>query len=102
MGLFRTLGVDNGGEGGIRTHDTLARIPVFETGLFNHSSTSPFSSVRAVNTKPEPVLPAEHPLRRRDSISGPCPLQLRRSRLMVPSRAQRGMRGPRMAATTAG
>ena len=31
----------SGGEGGIRTLDTLARIPVFETGLFNHSSTSP-------------------------------------------------------------
>ena len=31
----------SGGEGGIRTHDTLARIPVFETGLFNRSSTSP-------------------------------------------------------------
>ncbi len=30
-----------GGEGGIRTHDTLARIPVFETGTFNHSATSP-------------------------------------------------------------
>src|SRR6185312_6340103 len=30
-----------GGEGGIRTLDTLARIPVFETGLFSHSSTSP-------------------------------------------------------------
>ncbi len=30
-----------GGEGGIRTHDTLARIPVFETGPFNHSGTSP-------------------------------------------------------------
>ena len=32
-----------GGEGGIRTHDTLARIPVFETGPFNHSGTSPIS-----------------------------------------------------------
>jgi hypothetical protein len=31
----------SGGEGGIRTHDTLARIPVFETGPFNHSGTSP-------------------------------------------------------------
>ena len=31
----------SGGEGGIRTLGTLARTPVFETGLFNHSSTSP-------------------------------------------------------------
>lgn len=30
-----------GGEGGIRTRDTLADIPVFETGAFNHSATSP-------------------------------------------------------------
>ena len=29
------------GEGGIRTPDTLAGIPVFETGPINHSGTSP-------------------------------------------------------------
>ena len=31
----------SGGESGIRTRDTLADIPVFETGAFNHSATSP-------------------------------------------------------------
>ena len=31
----------NGGEGGIRTRDTPEGIPVFETGAFNHSATSP-------------------------------------------------------------
>ena len=31
----------NGGEGGIRTHGTLARSPVFKTGAFDHSATSP-------------------------------------------------------------
>ena len=30
-----------GGEGGIRTHGTLTRTPVFETSTFNHSVTSP-------------------------------------------------------------
>ena len=30
-----------GGEGGIRTHGTLARSPVFKTGAFDHSATSP-------------------------------------------------------------
>src|SRR5712692_9934376 len=30
-----------GGEGGIRTHDALAGIPVFETGSFSHSDTHP-------------------------------------------------------------
>ena len=32
---------DTGGEGGIRTHGTLAGTTVFETVLFNRSSTSP-------------------------------------------------------------
>ena len=31
----------NGGEGGIRTHDGLAPMPVFKTGAFNRSATSP-------------------------------------------------------------
>jgi hypothetical protein len=31
---------DNG-QGGIRTHDTLAGIPVFETDAFSHSATCP-------------------------------------------------------------
>jgi hypothetical protein len=35
-----------GGEGGIRTHDTLADITVFETVLFNRSSTSPYWCAR--------------------------------------------------------
>ena len=29
------------GEGGIRTLDTVSRMPVFETGAFDHSATSP-------------------------------------------------------------
>src|SRR6266571_2583291 len=39
------LSVWFGGEGGIRTHDTLARIPVFETGTFNRSVTSPVARI---------------------------------------------------------
>ena len=31
------------GEGGIRTHETPEGLPVFETGSFNHSDTSPES-----------------------------------------------------------
>src|SRR5690606_23018699 len=31
----------SGGEGGIRTLDTLARMPDFESGTFTHSATSP-------------------------------------------------------------
>ncbi len=40
-----------GGEGGIRTHDTLARIPVFETGPFNRSGTSPEARILADSQK---------------------------------------------------
>ena len=32
---------NNGGEGGIRTHVTLTGNPVFKTGAFNRSATSP-------------------------------------------------------------
>ncbi len=31
----------NGGQGGIRTHDRVTPIPVFETSAFNHSATCP-------------------------------------------------------------
>ena len=48
MCLFVKISIKNnqvskeiGGEGGIRTHDTIARMPVFETGPFNHSGTHP-------------------------------------------------------------
>ena len=33
----------DGGWGGIRTLETLARLPVFKTGAFNHSATHPVS-----------------------------------------------------------
>ena len=38
----------NGGEGGIRTHGTIASTTVFETAPFDHSGTSPhvWSGVR--------------------------------------------------------
>ena len=43
---LRRIGLDgsgkgSGGEGGIRTPDTVARMPHFECGAFNHSATSP-------------------------------------------------------------
>ena len=34
-----------GGEGGIRTPDTLSGMPVFKTGAINHSATSPAITV---------------------------------------------------------
>ena len=41
-------GVRRGGEGGIRTPDTVARMPHFECGAFNHSATSPEGRVRGL------------------------------------------------------
>src|SRR5262245_11490290 len=38
------ISVRFGGEGGIRTPDTVTRMPHFECGAFNHSATSPDSS----------------------------------------------------------
>ncbi len=39
-------GVSAGGEGGIRTHDpVIRRIPLFESGAFSHSATSPALSL---------------------------------------------------------
>src|SRR4029079_16127361 len=40
--VFRlSHGMNAGGWGGIRTLETLARLPVFKTGAFNHSATHP-------------------------------------------------------------
>src|SRR6266853_3473496 len=51
-----------GGEGGIRTHDTLARIPVFETGTFNRSVTSPVGRILPARRFNAPVRrPLEEP-----------------------------------------
>ena len=52
---FRALQDLTGGEGGIRTHDTLARIPVFETGTFNRSDTSPVGRILPARRINSPV-----------------------------------------------
>ena len=39
--LLDRSGLKVGGERGIRTPETLTRLPVFKTGAFNHSATSP-------------------------------------------------------------
>jgi hypothetical protein len=48
MRQFKMRWLQNGGERGIRTLDTLAGITVFETVLFNHSSTSPAAMGKAL------------------------------------------------------
>ena len=44
----------NGGEGGIRTPDTLSGMPVFKTGAINRSATSPGTAVLLRCVKPAP------------------------------------------------
>ena len=39
--LLKKFKINIGGGGGIRTHETLSRLPVFKTGAFNHSATPP-------------------------------------------------------------
>ena len=39
------LGIEAGGEGGIRTLDTVSRIHAFQACAFNHSATSPSHGV---------------------------------------------------------
>src|ERR1043165_2513240 len=41
--LLPPASLSSGGEGGIRTHGTLAGTTVFETARFSHSRTSPYS-----------------------------------------------------------
>jgi hypothetical protein len=54
-----------GGEGGIRTHGTVTRTPLFESGTFNHSDTSPrrMGVYRTPPPEPKEVIGGE--LRRR-------------------------------------
>ena len=64
-GPFRLFSVD-GGEGGIRTHGTLARTTVFETAPIGHSGTSPWRALIGTrpagrnlpNPAPSPAAPA--------------------------------------------
>lgn len=60
-GTAFALMFQSGGSGGIRTHDTVARMPVFKTGAFNHSATLP---CRPGALRPVPGLPpsSRHPL----------------------------------------
>src|SRR5690348_1354843 len=41
---MNTTDENSGGEGGIRTPDTLSGMPVFKTGAINHSATSPVAT----------------------------------------------------------
>jgi hypothetical protein len=66
-----------GGWGGIRTHETLAGLPVFKTGAFNRSATHPWRensySARLINVMVSvcTIIPAEslHHLLDRDKVA---------------------------------
>ena len=46
IAITSMISCGSGGEGGIRTPDTVARMPHFECGAFNHSATSPEAQKR--------------------------------------------------------
>ena len=68
-------GLGGGGEGGIRTLDTVARIPHFECGAFDHSATSPRSRVRLRGMCPGSK--RGRPLAASPSLAKPHPAQFR-------------------------
>src|SRR5580698_6148460 len=56
----KSLILFGGGEGGIRTPDTVARMPHFECGAFDHSATSPNSEGLSVAAPYLAVTGARH------------------------------------------
>ena len=66
---------NDGGEGGIRTHGTLASTPHFECGAFDHSATSPSrfpgsSGHPHKATCARPIRAAVHPKRNAGAVEG--------------------------------
>ena len=47
--ILDSKSMKTGGWGGIRTLETLARLPVFKTGAFNHSATHPSQQFQMVS-----------------------------------------------------
>ena len=78
--VFAQEKTGRGGEGGIRTLGTVTRTPVFETGLFNHSSTSPTKTPhrRWPKSRRQPSFSQSSP--RRDSKRMTATQRLRRKR----------------------
>ena len=62
---------DLDGQGEIRTHDTVAGMPVFETGAFNHSATCPAGvSLAGADEHVNAASPIQNELRSRASAGG--------------------------------
>lgn len=72
IAIWRTaVFLEAGGEGGIRTPDTVARMPHFECGAFNHSATSPRCADSAV--RPKTVWCAANSMGKRGRSRAPRP-----------------------------
>ena len=72
--------LSRGGWGGIRTHETLSRLPVFKTGAFNRSATHPCLVCRhfrkkegALEHPPRPRLQSHRSPRRYSIVGKPLP-----------------------------
>ena len=51
MTAVRGLDRGLGGWGGIRTHETVARLAVFKTAAFDHSATHPWTQAFGINAR---------------------------------------------------
>ena len=80
-----TLASLRGGEGGIRTHDEIAPIPVFETGALNRSATSPRTYNYSRAESSEWLGRRRAGLLRRSCVGGRLPLTLRQAQEEPPS-----------------
>ena len=97
--IYPEISKGNGGEGGIRTLDTLASMPHFECGAFNRSATSPEASPPGLGPgrASEGAIPT-HPAPLAQGLLTPCLWEISwpgpGSRAWRPSsRVRRGQRG---------
>src|SRR5262249_61039619 len=64
--VFAEIMANNGGEGGIRTPETVARLHAFQACAFDHSATSPWKKCRTIadgpraSSKPREPEPSPH------------------------------------------
>ena len=68
----QSLTAITGGWGGIRTHETVSRLPVFKTGAFNHSATHPASDFNRLADFPDRRNPVPGSIGRARSLPPGC------------------------------
>ena len=82
-------GAFDGGEGGIRTLETLARLAVFKTAAINRSATSPRGQDQCVETSSSPLMQASRGVMQREVSGGTA---LNGATRLMPVRRYRAIR----------